>query len=1215
MTARTGPKGTLSQVGITTSRRASPWATARVHSALRRPFNKLIAALDRGFAAPFAHWTIGTRLAAIVLALAAPLGLLIAAMVWYLAAAAGEAQRASLLYAAHSIAAAADARIDKYIALARGLASSPALLDDNLDAFEAEARLDFVSVADAWVLVADLEGQQLVSLTGLLLQPLPKRNPVAFAAQQQAMAEGDIVVSPMFVEPDLVEWMATIELPIRKEGLPFRALAVAMDLKGFLRLLNVQKMPDKWLGGIVDTQGNMVARIPDREQHIGQPASEGWRRVANQEGVFEFPSLEGDPVVAAAAPIHGGWAAVIAIKQSEVYAQVWRAVRWVSLCGAAIMLASLSFAWRIARGIREPLLQLGKMAPQILRGGTVEIAAALPEVATVAGLLRRAAEDLRYGEQRLQFALDAAEAGLWEANPRSGAFVASDRALALHGLAPGTSMTHEKAMATVHLDDRPLVDAAMAETLTRGTPFRVEMRAPQSDGSLLWLMSRAALQMRPEGPRLVGLVQDITARKDAELRQAFLLRLNDALRPRSEPNEIQAEASRLLGEHLRANRVSYADIDGSDFIIKKCYTKGVAPIVGRYPIASFGEALVAAARRGEKIAVDDVGADPRLTDVERVALRTAEISAFVGVMLIKSGQLLGAFGVQSATPRIWTPTEVEIIGEVAERIWSDGERAKAEAALRESEERFRALVMLSSDWYWEQDENFRFTEFSSGVQQRTGWSPDTRVGKTIWEVPTTGTSEEQWMRHRAQLNRHETFRDFELAGTNDRGETIWISVSGEPKFDETGNFKGYRGTGRNVTARKKAQEALARANAELEQRVAERTADVKREMQRRDGVQQKLAQAQRLEAVGRLAGGLAHDFNNALTAIAANLEIAQLHASDKNEQQALRKAMTALRMSAALNRRFLTMSCRENVVPLLVAVNDRIGNIADVLAHVLGDDILLETRLAPDCWSTLLDPGDLDSSILNLTINARDAMPRGGTLTIETCNVTCGTAAITTDAEPRDFVRVSVRDTGTGMTPDVMARAAEPFFSTKDTRVGTGLGLSSVQEFIKAMNGMLTIDSQVGEGTLISLFLPRAAEAINAPKSPESAEVIPLGDGELVLLVDDDEKVLEATCALIESLGYAVITAGNGSQAVALLEDGEPVQVIISDVVLPGGMSGYDVAFHVLRKRPTIKTVLVSGFHGGQSQRNDPALDAVQLLRKPYTREQLAGALRVALAG
>src|SRR5262249_10708459 len=262
-------------------------------------------------------------------------------------------------------------------------------------------------------------------LTGRLEQPLPKRNPVAFAAQQRAMAKGDIVVSAMFVEPDLVEWMATIELPIRKEGLPFRALAVAMDLKGFLRLLNVQKMPNKWLGGIIDTQGNMVARIPDHDQHIGQPASEGWRRVANHEGVFEFPSLEGDPVVAAAAPIQGGWAAVIAIKQSEVYAQVWRTVRLVSLCGAAIMLASLSFAWWIARGIREPVLQLGKMAPQILRGETVKVPAALPEVATVAGLLRRAAENLRYGEQRLQFALDAAEAGLLAAQPPPAALLCS----------------------------------------------------------------------------------------------------------------------------------------------------------------------------------------------------------------------------------------------------------------------------------------------------------------------------------------------------------------------------------------------------------------------------------------------------------------------------------------------------------------------------------------------------------------------------------------------------------------------------------------------------------------------------------------------------------------------------------------------------------------------------------------------------------------------
>jgi PAS domain S-box-containing protein len=584
--------------------------------------------------------------------------------------------------------------------------------------------------------------------------------------------------------------MATIELPIRKEGLPFRALAVTMDLKGFLRLLNVQKMPDKWLGGIVDTQGNMVARIPDHDQHIGQPASEGWRRAVNHEGMFEFQSLEGDPVVAAAAPIHGGWAAVIAIKQSEVYAQVWRAVRWVSLCGAAIMLASLSFAWWIARGIREPVLQLGKMAPQMLRGGTVEIAAAVPEVRTVAGLLGRAAEDLRYGEERLQLALDAAEAGLWEADPRSGAFVASDRALALHGLAPGTFMTHEDALAAVHPDDRPLVEAAIAESLAGGALFRVEVRLPQSDGSLRWLMSKAALQTRREGPRLIGLVQDVTARKDAEQRQTFLLKLSDTLRPLSHPIEIQAEASRLLGEHLRVNRVSYAEIAESDFIVKKCYANGVAPFIGRYPIAAFGEALIEACRLGEQIAVDDVSVDPRFTDAERVALRTAKIGAFAGVMLIKGGEWLGAFGVNSTKPRNWTPAEIEIIGEVAERIWSNGERAKAESALRESEERFRALAMLSSDWYWEQDENFCFTEFSAGVQDRTGDSPDICVDRTRWELPTVGVSEEQWARHRGQLDRRETFRNFEFARKNDRGETIWISISGEPRLDKCRQVQG-----------------------------------------------------------------------------------------------------------------------------------------------------------------------------------------------------------------------------------------------------------------------------------------------------------------------------------------------------------------------------------------------------------------------------------------
>jgi CheY-like chemotaxis protein len=342
------------------------------------------------------------------------------------------------------------------------------------------------------------------------------------------------------------------------------------------------------------------------------------------------------------------------------------------------------------------------------------------------------------------------------------------------------------------------------------------------------------------------------------------------------------------------------------------------------------------------------------------------------------------------------------------------------------------------------------------------------------------------------------------------------------------------------------------------------------------------------------------------------LEVAEQRTRDQETSRLIKRAMEAVQAGTSFNRRLLSLTQRRKLELQRFVLNPRVEQTIKLLERTLGEEIELKTKLATDLWEVDCDPGELDGAITNLAINARDAMPDGGRLTIATRNITLDADApkLHPDARQGDYVRVSVSDTGVGMTPEVRKRAMDPFFTTKDRGKGAGLGLSSVSSFLKQSGGFVVLATELGKGTTINLYLPRASNKVAAERAA-SVKDMPQGNGELILVVEDDDRVREITLTLLESLGYAVAEARSGPEAIRMLRSGEPVDLVFSDVVMPGKLTGYDVAQWVATMKPSIKVVLTTGYDSKANA--SPAGVKVPILDKPYTREKLAQTMRSAL--
>jgi PAS domain S-box-containing protein len=537
----------------------------------------------------------------------------------------------------------------------------------------------------------------------------------------------------------------------------------------------------------------------------------------------------------------------------------------------------------------------------------------------------------------------------------------------------------------------------------------------------------------------------------------------------------------------------------------------------------------------------------------------------------------------------------------------------ADAELRLAETQISTILTIAADAIISLDEQMHITLFNDGACAMFGYAKEGIIGQSL----------DVLIPERFRGAHHEHVAEFSGSGIAARrmGERreIFARRKDGSEFpaeasiaqQDIGGRRIFMVVVRDVTERKRDQATLASANSELEKRVAERTRELEAEIVRREEAQAALIQAQRMEAFGQLTGGVAHDFNNLLTIVTGNLELLGDATQTEAARVLLKRAADAADMGAALTKRLLTFARRRRLSPQVLDLNELVLGLIEILKRTIGEPITLTTMLAGNLWKARVDASEVENALLNLAINARDAMPNGGGLVIETRNATA--KELPFDGAGRDYILVSVSDTGEGMPQEVVERAFEPFFSTKEPGRGTGLGLSTVYGFAEQSGGHVIIASEVGKGTTVNLYLPRA-EADASTRVPEAGDAVPLSaENEVVLVVEDNAEVRELTLQRVEGLGYVALEAESGPAAIALLEGGEHIDLVLSDIVMAGGMSGYDVARWIRNHAPAVKVVLTTGYAAEEASHDASALGTTPILRKPYKRAELAVALNNAL--
>lgn len=505
---------------------------------------------------------------------------------------------------------------------------------------------------------------------------------------------------------------------------------------------------------------------------------------------------------------------------------------------------------------------------------------------------------------------------------------------------------------------------------------------------------------------------------------------------------------------------------------------------------------------------------------------------------------------------------------------------------QEGERRFEDIVAIASDRIWETDKDHRY-RFITRQTSGKGFVPPQSplLGKRRNELEFHEILGMSWDDYFDILNSQKPFRNIHFKWPLKDGKFSYFSSSGRPRYDNKGNFIGYRGMSTNITSEIEAQQEIEIAQGQLRQ-------------------------SQKLEVVGQLTGGIAHDFNNLLSVVIGNLELAledeTLH---DNIQKMLSDAMRGAEKGAALTHQLLAYSRQQALSPKRIKPEKVITDVRRLLQQAIGEGIEFKLQLE-DSWSVMVDPNELENALMNLVVNARDAMEGNGTICIESFNIDLDEDYVADihELEAGAYVCIVVSDDGSGIEADVIDRIFEPFFTTKEVGKGSGLGLSMVFGFAKQSGGHISIYSEIGKGTSIKLMLPRAPQDVENSEDLDIKEVVKLGNSETVLVVEDNIDLRKLVVSQLSSIGYKTVDCETGADALEILKS-QPIDIVLSDVILPGGMTGVEIFKQVQKQYPHKSTLLMSGFAGNAFDKEKKLPLGAQILFKPFTKVKLSNAL------
>ncbi|MFZ1061728.1 MAG: GAF domain-containing protein [Candidatus Rokuibacteriota bacterium] len=679
-------------------------------------------------------------------------------------------------------------------------------------------------------------------------------------------------------------------------------------------------------------------------------------------------------------------------------------------------------------------------------------------------------------------------------------------------------------------------------------------------------------------------------------------RLFEEAERRRKAAEALAEVGRLLAQSLDVREVGQRIVDsvrrlfGVDYSILSRLEEGSGDLV---IVASSGESSVPlppglvfprgtaaiglAVREGRSVASPDVLSDPRITLKPEIRgrIEQAGYGAVLAVPLLVQDRAIGALGLGDRKGRVFTDEEARLAQAFADRAAWALESARLYKEVRDARDFLQSITESSIDAIFTADVHGRMTYFSPGATEIFGYQPEEGLGRPVADFYRGGLEEARTVMERVRVAGR--IRNYETAFRAKDGRWVEVNASFSLLRDPSGGIVGTVGVVKDITEQKRLEENL--------------------------------RQSQKMEAVGRLAGGIAHDFNNLMTIITGRAEmlLGRLRPDDPLHRDIELFRKTSAR-AAAVTRQLLAFSRKQVLQPKVLDLNAVVAGMDSMLRRLIGEDIDLVTALEPALWHVRADPGQLEQVILNLVVNARDAMPNGGKLTVETGNVELdeGYASRHVAVKPGSFVLLAVSDTGMGMDQATRSRMFEPFFTTKEQGEGTGLGLATVYGIVKQSGGSIWCYSEPGQGTAFKIYLPRVDEAVESlePAPPAAA---PQRGSETVLLVEDEDELRSVAREMLEMYGYTVLEADHPDEALLKAErHSGPIHVLVTDVVMPK-MSGRDLARRLVPLRPEMRVLYISGYTDEAIVHHGVLDSGTAFLEKPFNPDELARKVREVL--